>query len=579
MGHMMRKSAATAITLALLTSLTACSSQPSSNTGVPAHSRVGLLLPADPSALQSSMSLNSWASLAKRTQQALQKSGFSSSSITTQYARDAVQQAQQLEKLEQQWSSEASENSASSTDLKGNTLFLCAPRVEPVTSLWGGLTSPSVSLNSSGFHSTPETSAGDTEQDVSSPSSDYQSENSESDQHTSSSQHWDTSRSSSSLSSSSDSSDSAGSSKSSDSAHSQGSNDSAADDTALEDDEELDAARSHSAELVRTLSARGVRVVGCSDLVSAHMDAYVDMATPESIGVLQAREALSKIRANTLSASNPAQVLLLVPGNPQNEASKDFLSGVFSVLETPLQQGVIQLVGLPEVKSLSSFLDSSAARDFYFGSDLYSADISRRLTSLLDDLIEQQGGTTASNGLMKALPFVRSSTIALDAVIAGTDYISTQLVSVLTSKGYQGSAADINPDVSLSGIVNSLSGKKVLNKHKVPYPANTLPSAEFNSMWPVISGYGAIDVPSIISGKEWVTGISNEESVASLFALLARNAALHKKLATKVSELEGMTLSSRASRTLISVDLVPISSSQVKNLIREGYISAADAGL
>ena len=576
MGHMMRKSAATAITLALLTSLTACSSQPSSNTGVPAHSRVGLLLPADPSALQSSMSLNSWASLAKRTQQALQKSGFSSSSITTQYARDAVQQAQQLEKLEQQWSSEASENSASSTDLKGNTLFLCAPRVEPVTSLWGGLTSPIVSLNSSGFHSTPETSEGDTEQDVSSSSSDYQSENSESDKHTSSSQHWDTSRSSSSLSSSSDS---AGSSKSSDSAHSQGSNDSAADDTALEDDEELDAARSRSAELVRTLSARGVRVVGCSDLVSAHMDAYVDMATPESIGVLQAREALSKIRANTLSASNPAQVLLLVPGNPQNEASKDFLSGVFSVLETPLQQGVIQLVGLPEVKSLSSFLDSSAARDFYFGSDLYSADISRRLTSLLDDLIEEQGGTTASNGLMKALPFVRSSTIALDAVIAGTDYISTQLVSVLTSKGYQGSAADINPDVSLSGIVSSLSGKKVLNKHKVPYPANTLPSAEFNSMWPVISGYGAIDVPSIVSGKEWVTGISDEESVASLFALLARNAALHKKLATKVSELEGMTLSSRASRTLISVDLVPISSSQVKNLIKEGYISAADAGL
>ena len=576
MGHMMRKSAATAITLALLTSLTACSSQPSSNTGVPAHSRVGLLLPADPSALHSSMSLNSWASLAKRTQQALQKSGFSSSSITTHYARDAVQQAQQLEKLEQQWSSEASENSASSTDLKGNTLFLCAPRVEPVTSLWGGLTSPSVSLNSSGFHSTPETSEGDTPQYVSSSSSDYQSENSESDKYTSSSQHWDTSRSSSSLSSSSDS---AGSIKSSDSAHLEGSNDSASDDTALEDNEELDAARSRSAELVRTLSARGVRVVGCSDLVSAHMDAYVDMATPESIGVLQAREALSKIRANTLSASNPAQVLLLVPGNPQNEASKDFLSGVFSVLETPLQQGVIQLVGLPEVKSLSSFLDSSAARDFYFGSDLYSADISRRLTSLLDDLIEEQGGTTTSNGLMKALPFVRSSTIALDAVIAGTDYISTQLVSVLTSKGYQGSAADINPDVSLSGIVNSLSGKKVLNKHKVPYPANTLPSAEFNSMWPVISGYGAIDVPSIVSGKEWVTGISDEESVASLFALLARNAALHKKLATKVSELEGMTLSSRASRTLISVDLVPISSSQVKNLIKEGYISAADAGL
>lgn len=573
MGHMMRKSAATAITLALLTSLTACSSQPSSNTGVPAHSRVGLLLPADPSALQSSMSLNSWASLAKRTQQALQQSGFSSSSITTQYARDAAQQAQQLEKLEQQWSSEASENSASSTDLKGNTLFLCAPRVEPVTSLWGGLTSPSVSLNSSGFHSTPETSEGDTPQDVSSSSSDYQSENSESDKHTSSSQHRDTSRSSSS------SSDSSGTGKSSSSAQSEDSNDSATDDTTLEDDEELDAARSRSAELVRTLSARGVRVVGCSDLVSAHMDAYVDMATPESIGVLQAREALSKIRANTLSASNPAQVLLLVPGNPQNEASKDFLSGVFSVLETPLQQGVIQLVGLPEVKSLSSFLDSPAARDFYFGSDLYSADISRRLTSLLDDLIEEQGGTTASNGLMKALPFVKSSTIALDAVIAGTDYISTQLVSVLTSKGYQGSAADINPDVSLSGIVNSLSGRKVLNKHKVPYPANTLPSAEFNSMWPVISGYGAIDVPSIVSGKEWVTGISDEESVASLFALLARNAALHKKLATKVSELEGMTLSSRASRTLISVDLVPISSSQVKNLIKEGYISAADAGL
>ncbi|OZG56113.1 hypothetical protein AEAE_0601 [Aeriscardovia aeriphila] len=579
MGHMMRKSAATAITLALLTSLTACSSQPSSNTGVPAHSRVGLLLPADPSALQSSMSLNSWASLAKRTQQALQKSGFSSSSITTQYARDAVQQAQQLEKLEQQWSSEASENSASSTDLKGNTLFLCAPRVEPVTSLWGGLTSPSVSLNSSGFHSTPETSEGDTPQYVSSSSSDYQSENSESDKYTSSSQHWNTSRSSSRLNSSSSSSNSAGSSESSDSAHSEGLNDSAADDTALEDDEELDAARSRSAELVRTLSARGVRMVGCSDLVSAHMDAYVDMATPESIGVLQAREALSKIRANTLSASNPAQVLLLVPGNPQNEASKDFLSGVFSMLETPLQQGVIQLVGLPEVKSLSSFLDSSAARDFYFGSDLYSADISHRLTSLLDDLIEQQGGATTSNGLMKALPFMKSSTIALDAVIAGTDYISTQLVSVLTSKGYQGSAADINPDVSLSGIVNSLSGKKVLNKHKVPYPANTLPSAEFNSMWPVISGYGAIDVPSIVSGKEWVTGISNEESIASLFALLARNAALHKKLAAKVNELEGMTLSSRASRTLISVDLVPISSSQVKNLIKEGYISAADAGL
>lgn len=79
--------------------------------------------------------------------------------------------------------------------------------------------------------------------------------------------------------------------------------------------------------------------------------------------------------------------------------------------------------------------------------------------------------------------------------------------------GYTGSAADINPSITISGIVDNITGKKDLKKQSVPDPAQAPESDdgdsdtedtsdsldEQNSQWPIMPVTAPTSAPYRIS--------------------------------------------------------------------------------
>ena len=53
-----------------------------------------------------------------------------------------------------------------------------------------------------------------------------------------------------------------------------------------------------------------------------------------------------------------------------------------------------------------------------------------------------------------------SHPVHLDGVISCNDYVAKNIADELDKLGYTGSSADINPSISISGIVDSITGKK-----------------------------------------------------------------------------------------------------------------------
>lgn len=58
----------------------------------------------------------------------------------------------------------------------------------------------------------------------------------------------------------------------------------------------------------------------------------------------------------------------------------------------------------------------------------------------------------------------------IDGIIAMNDYVASGVVDALDHLGYTGSAADINPSITLPGIVGNITGKQDLHRKKVPDP-------------------------------------------------------------------------------------------------------------
>ena len=54
-----------------------------------------------------------------------------------------------------------------------------------------------------------------------------------------------------------------------------------------------------------------------------------------------------------------------------------------------------------------------------------------------------------------------SHPVHLDGVISCNDYVAKNIADELDKLGYTGSSADINPSISISGIVDSITGKKI----------------------------------------------------------------------------------------------------------------------
>ncbi len=54
------------------------------------------------------------------------------------------------------------------------------------------------------------------------------------------------------------------------------------------------------------------------------------------------------------------------------------------------------------------------------------------------------------------------------------NYIASEVIKELDDLGYTGSAADINPQITISGIVGNITGKKDLSRDAVPDRSNPL---------------------------------------------------------------------------------------------------------
>ncbi|AKV56065.1 hypothetical protein AB656_01965 [Bifidobacterium actinocoloniiforme DSM 22766] len=323
-----------------------------------------------------------------------------------------------------------------------------------------------------------------------------------------------------------------------------------------------------------------------SDLPTLTPDLLVGMSNAEAVGRLQAQQLVSKLELDKASRTDPRAVEVMLPRSasdredPQANASadrfaQDAFKGVWGVLAPYFRDGrAISPSGLLDGKSSEQDWRAVA---FDPGSDIGISD--KQLTARME----------------KAEAAGKSQRI--DGVIAMNDFIASGAISALTDMGYTGSSADVNPEISIGDIVGNMTGKKDLQRHAVPHPR---PSDSSNSSeqgdqegrdrsneasqnehrWPIITGYGAYtyNIPQIVKGRQWMTGIEDRQGLANELAVVCRSLNAGQGL----TGLEYVSQQNRQGRQLpvLSRPLLAVSASNLKSsLIDTGYIKLADAGL
>ena len=148
----------------------------------------------------------------------------------------------------------------------------------------------------------------------------------------------------------------------------------------------------------------------------------------------------------------------------------------------------------------------------------------------------------------------QSTLTRIDGIITMNDYIASEVVKELDDLGYTGSAADINPQITISGIVGNITGKKDLSRDAVPDPIKSPENDNANGME---------DRQTIAT------------DIAQACAKLNKDEALNSMPSIRNSEVGGVK-----KIPTISEPLLAVSASNLKSaLIDPGYISLADAGL
>lgn len=324
-----------------------------------------------------------------------------------------------------------------------------------------------------------------------------------------------------------------------------------------------------------------------------------ELSSPWLIGRLQALGIVNKLHLASTVENQPQAVEVLIPYNDESFAQQAF-EGVWEILGPFFRSG--------RAYSPSGRLGATSTADSW-KSVAYAAtsddDTQKELESRLD-----ASGRAVSH-------------MEIDAVLCLNDSAASGAIAALKSMGYTGTSATINPDVSISGLVDNLRGGKDITKQQVPAPShtsseastdssettdsaqlaeeqNTLRDTRDSTSWPLITGYGTYksQLGSIVSGEQWFTGLEDRQGYAQDLARIAsgigQGTSLHD-LTSQVNSLseEDSSASSTSSdsssanassapaqtfvlqRTLLAITADNIKSS----LIDRGYVSAADAGL
>lgn len=304
-------------------------------------------------------------------------------------------------------------------------------------------------------------------------------------------------------------------------------------------------------------------------------DFFVSMSTAEQIGTLQAHQLVSKLALEKATADHPKSIEILIPigvDETGSDSSKIFASEAF--------KGIWDTLG-PYFKDGRAVSASNTLGRQSSEKDWKKVSFNASKTSDVREVIS----TRLTGGSKDA------QTHHVDGIIAMNDFVSSGVVEELTSLKYSGSAADVNPEIDVSGIVGSLTGKRNLNRQAVPKPkeskqngndADNAPKVnDSNNMsWPIITGYGSyLDmIPYVVNGKQWMTGMENIQKLSADIADAA-GALVAEKPLTDCPSVSSMPIDG-ATTNVIHEDAMAISAGNLKKtLIEPGYISLADAEL
>lgn len=332
----------------------------------------------------------------------------------------------------------------------------------------------------------------------------------------------------------------------------------------------------------------GMHVVLLGNSIEGYKpDAFVKFSDAQTIGKLQAEKMVSKLKLDKASKDNPKYIEVLLPytavdekGNANDSTfAQEAFRGIWQVLGSYYQKGVVE--------SPSGTLDGKSTENDW-QAVAYDAAKEGSTAKVLDKRLAKTDG--------------QSTLTRIDGIITMNDYIASEVVKELDDLGYTGSAADINPQITISGIVGNITGKKDLSRDAVPDPikspendnANDSSSSDDDadedtsasdkdrdSQWPLVTGYGAYvsNIPSIVNGKQWMTGMEDRQTIATdiaqACAKLNKDEALNSMPSIRNFEVGGVK-----KIPTISEPLLAVSASNLKSaLIDPGYISLADAGL
>lgn len=352
----------------------------------------------------------------------------------------------------------------------------------------------------------------------------------------------------------------------------------------------------------------GMHVIMLASTITGFQpNAYVRMSTAEMIGTIQALKLVNKLALDTVSKDNPKNIEVLVPYTPQSSAN----SGVGAVLglpsaddddesAEPTEEGAqfAQEVFAGAWSILQPYFKSGKAVS---SSGLLTADTTADDWRSVAFACTKQEDAGVSLRKRLAMTSRDDTHTRIDGIIAMNDYTAAGVVKELADLGYTGSAADINPSITISGIVENITGKKDLQRSKVPDPIKAPETdtetskdsstdnsdadstvEQTNARWPIVTGYGAyVDVmPQIVAGQQWMTATEDRAS-------LAKDTAQACRLLNAGTALTSSTLSSLSSSKVngkdtptISEDLLAVSAYNLKAaLIDPGYITLAEAGL
>ncbi len=352
-------------------------------------------------------------------------------------------------------------------------------------------------------------------------------------------------------------------------------------DSSDEDEQAYAQAAERLVSALQLAQNEGMEVVLVSNTFAGYTpDVYVPMITAEQIGELQAQKLVEKLKLDTTSSDNPKYLEVLLPYDMDEENDTDpnfaqsVFKGIWKVLGPYFQKG-------KAVSPSGTLTSSSVETDWK--NVAFDADDAENIKKTLAERL----------GMDKD----QSRHTRIDGIISCNDYVAGYVTDALESLGYTGSAADINPSITISGIVDSIAGKKDLKKKSVPDPIKAPQSQdaekgssdtgasddtleEQNAQWPIVTGYGAYvsSLPNIVDGSQWMTALENRKTLAEDIAQVC----VRLNTSREVSEMDFMTTSDINGIQVPTVyeDALAVSASNLKKaLIEPGYVSLADAGL